>query len=39
MKIYLDIDGTLLHEDIERIGEPAEGLAEFIIALRPHDVY
>lgn len=39
MKIYLDIDGTLLHEDIERLGEPADGLAEFIIALRPYDVY
>ncbi len=39
MKIYLDIDGTLIHEDIERAGEPADGLVDFIRALRPHDVY
>lgn len=39
MKIYLDIDGTLIHEDIERAGEPAEGLEDFIRALRPYDVY
>lgn len=39
MNIYLDIDGTLIHEDIERAGEPAEGLVEFLVALRPHEVY
>ena len=39
MNIYLDIDGTMIHEDIELIGKPAEGLVEFITALRPYDVY
>jgi len=39
MNIYLDIDGTLIHENIERAGEPAEGLRELLIALRPHDTY
>jgi DNA-binding MarR family transcriptional regulator len=39
LKIYLDIDGTMIHEDVERIGNPAEGLAEFITALRSYDVY
>ena len=39
MNIYLDIDGTLIHENIERTGEPAEGLRELLIALRPHDTY
>ena len=38
MNIYLDIDGTMIHENlIEPKG--AEGLAEFIIALRPHTTY
>ncbi len=35
MNIYLDIDGTLIHEDFERAGEPAEGLVDFIRALFP----
>lgn len=40
MKIYLDIDGTMIHEDLtENYGKPAAGLEEFIIALRPHDTY
>lgn len=39
MKIYLDIDGTLIHEAIHRAGEPADGLVEFIKALRPYNVY
>lgn len=39
MKVYLDIDGTLIHEDLDRIGQPAVGLPEFIQALRPCDVY
>jgi hypothetical protein len=39
MNIYLDIDGTLIHEDGYKAGEPAAGLADFIKALRPHDVY
>ena len=40
MNIYLDIDGTMLHEDrwdMENLA--AEGLAEFITALRPHTTY
>jgi len=40
MKIYLDIDGTMIHEDLsENYGKPAKGLEEFIIALRPYDTY
>lgn len=40
MKIYLDIDGTMIHEDLtENYGKPAVGLAEFLIALRPYDTY
>lgn len=40
MKIYLDIDGTLIHEDLtENYGKPAVGLEEFITALKPYDVY
>lgn len=40
MKIYLDVDGTLIHEELsEKNGQGAEGLADFIIALRPYDTY
>jgi hypothetical protein len=40
MNIYLDIDGTMIHEDLsDRYGKPAEGLEAFIIALRPFDTY
>jgi len=39
MKIYLDIDGTMIHEEIERAGQPAEGLGAFLVALRPYDTY
>ena len=40
MNIYLDIDGTMIHEDLsENYGKPAEGLEDFIIALRPYDTY
>lgn len=40
MKIYLDIDGTMIHEDLtENYGKPAHGLEEFLIALRPYDTY
>lgn len=40
MKIYLDIDGTLIHEDRWDMANPAaEGLEEFIIALRPYDTH
>lgn len=39
-KIYLDIDGTLIHEDLtENYGKAAVGLEELLIALRPYDVY
>lgn len=38
MNIYLDIDGTMIHENL---AEPiaAAGLEEFIIALRPYKTY
>ena len=39
MKIYLDIDGTMIHEEIEKAGIPAIGLDEFLVALRPHETY
>ena len=39
MKIYLDIDGTMIHEEIEKAGVPALGLEEFLVALRPYDTY
>lgn len=40
MNIYLDIDGTMIHEDLtENYGKSAEGLSEFLIALRPYDTF
>lgn len=40
MDIYLDIDGTLIHEDLtDNYGKAAAGLEEFLIALRPFDIY
>ncbi len=38
MNIYLDIDGTMIHENL---AEPkaAEGLTDFLIALRPHQTF
>jgi hypothetical protein len=40
MNIYLDIDGTLIHEDRWGMENPAAaGLGEFLMALRPHDTY
>jgi len=40
MKIYLDIDGTMIHEDLtENYGKVAAGLEDFIIALRPYDTH
>jgi len=40
MDIYLDIDGTMIHEDLAHVGDKgAAGLADFIIALRPHTTY
>lgn len=40
MKIYLDIDGTLIHEDRWDMENPAAvGLEDFILALRPYDTY
>ncbi len=39
-RIYLDIDGTLIHDDLsENYGKPAKGLEEFLIALRPYDTF
>lgn len=38
MNIYLDIDGTLIHEDHFE-SKAAAGLAEFLIALRPHQTF
>lgn len=39
MRLYLDIDGTLIHEDLgERWGQPAEGLATFLEATEPFAV-
>jgi len=38
MKIYLDIDGTLIHEDTHE-SMAAAGLVEFLIALRSYDTY
>ncbi len=40
MNIYLDIDGTMIHEDRWDMENPAaDGLAEFIIALRQHNTF
>ena len=40
MKIYLDIDGTMIHEDLTDMnGKPAVGLEEFLVALRGYDTY
>ena len=40
MNIYLDIDGTMIHEDRWDMTNPAAaGLAEFIIGLRSHTTY
>jgi hypothetical protein len=38
MNIYLDIDGTLIHENLAE-AKAAAGLFEFIIALRPYTTY
>jgi hypothetical protein len=40
MNIYIDVDGTMIHEDrwnMENLA--ADGLTEFIIALRPHNTF
>jgi len=40
MKIYLDIDGTMIHEELgDMWGKAAAGLEEFFVALRPYDTY
>ncbi len=40
MKIYLDIDGTMIHDDLtDMYCKAAAGLEEFIVALRPYDTY
>jgi hypothetical protein len=38
MNIYLDIDGTMIHENLAE-PEAAAGLEAFIVALRPHNTY
>ena len=38
MNIYLDIDGTLIHEDLA-LPKAAAGLADFIHVLRPHNTF
>jgi hypothetical protein len=41
MNIYLDIDGTLIHDDLANYGKPAQYLKEFFQVLNRgnHDVY
>ena len=40
MKIYLDIDGTMIHEETGPMwSKPAAGLEDFIIALRPYETW
>lgn len=39
MRIYLDIDGTLIHEDVRNYGKPALGLEELLVALKNHQTY
>jgi len=40
MKIYLDIDGTLIHEELSPMdGKPAEGLVDFLTTISKHDLY
>jgi len=40
MNIYLNIDGTLIHEDLtERLGKPANGLPEFLQAIQHHNLF
>ena len=39
MNIYLDIDGTLIHEDLSKLRQPAEGLVAFLEAIRSHDLF
>ncbi len=39
MNIYLDIDGTLIHEDLNKFRQPAEGLMVFLQAIRSYNLY
>lgn len=39
MRIYLDIDGTLIHEDARNHGQAADGLEEFLTMLKNHETY
>jgi len=40
MNIYLDIDGTMIHEDLsDRLGKPANGLPEFLQAIKHHCLF
>ena len=39
MRIYLDIDGTLIHEDVRNYGKPALGLEYFLTVLQGHETF
>lgn len=40
MDIYLDIDGTLIHEELtKQNGKPAAGLEDFLLAIQHHNLY
>jgi len=39
IKIYLDIDGTIIHEDLDHYNKPANHVREFLEALQDYDVY
>ena len=39
MRIYLDIDGTLIHEDVKNYGQPANGLELFLTTIKSHETY
>lgn len=37
--IYLDVDGTIIHEELAKYLEPAAHLREFFVALESYPVY
>jgi hypothetical protein len=40
MKVYLDIDGTMIHDDLsDMYCKAAVGLEDFLVALRSYDTY
>jgi hypothetical protein len=38
-RIYLDVDGTIIHEDLQKYNQPALYLREFLEALKDFPVY